>query len=257
MNLLEAAGRVLLSPAFKFVLILFLIVLLLVPLALVYGLIWERENRAASVRRESVSCGDPSSACWGRSGRPHTVRIETVQGDKRFEQIHGAEQSSRQSCSMSRRAEAKTLRRSIFEVPVYAARLKLSGRGLRAALPTSLSEVVAVRWRDAAFVLGLTGVSGLKEPPRSDRRCNRHPFAPSGTGQPTLPASTPSSPAQALACCPIPSSRRSRSTSPSTSPSMARFPSPWRRSRARRAWRLPPTGRTRASPAPSCPTNAR
>ena len=40
MDLLEAAGRALRSPAFKFVLILFLIVLLLIPLALVYALIW-------------------------------------------------------------------------------------------------------------------------------------------------------------------------------------------------------------------------
>ena len=52
MDLLEAVGRGLRSPAFKFFLVLLLVVLLLVPLFLVYGLIWERESRAQAVRRE-------------------------------------------------------------------------------------------------------------------------------------------------------------------------------------------------------------
>jgi len=61
------------------------------------------------------------------------------------------------------RADAKTLRRSIFEVPVYTARLKLSGRFGIPSIGDVAADVVAVRWRDATFVLGLSGVSGLKE----------------------------------------------------------------------------------------------
>jgi inner membrane protein len=48
-------------------------------------------------------------------------------------------------------------------VPVYAARLKLSGRFAAPRIADVAAEVVAVRWRDAAFVLGLSGVAGLKE----------------------------------------------------------------------------------------------
>jgi inner membrane protein len=165
MDLLEAIRRILRSPAFKFLLILLLTVLLLVPLFLVYGLIWERENRAQGVRREV-------GLLWGPEQRllgpflvvPYTVRVETVQGDKRVEQIQERRAVfTPQTLEVAGRAEAKTLRRSIFEVPVYTARLKLTGRFAAPRIADVAAEVAAVRWRDAAFVLGLSGVAGLKE----------------------------------------------------------------------------------------------
>jgi inner membrane protein len=48
-------------------------------------------------------------------------------------------------------------------VPVYAARLTLSGRFAAPSIADVAADVASVRWRDAAFVLGLSGVSGLKE----------------------------------------------------------------------------------------------
>ena len=47
--------------------------------------------------------------------------------------------------------------------PVYSARLTLSGRFAVPAIADVAADVVSVRWRDAVFVLGLSGVSGLKE----------------------------------------------------------------------------------------------
>jgi len=165
MDLLEAAGRALRSPAFKFVLILFLVVVLLIPLALVYALIVERENRAASARREVGQVWGPEQRVLGPFlVVPYTVRIETVQGDKRFEQIQERRAVfTPEVLEVAGRAEAKTLRRSIFEVPVYAARLKLSGRFGAPRIADVAAEVAAVRWRDTTLVLGLTGLSGLKE----------------------------------------------------------------------------------------------
>lgn len=165
MVLLEAAGRVSRSPAFKFVLILFLILLLLVPLFLVYALIWERESRAQSVRREVGQLWGPEQRMLGPFlVVPYTVRIETVQADKRIEQIQERRAVfTPEALDVAGRADARTLRRSIFEVPVYAARLKLSGRFAAPRIADVAAEVVAVRWRDAAFVLALSGVSGLKE----------------------------------------------------------------------------------------------
>ena len=49
---LEALRRALRSPAFKFFLTVFLILLLAIPLLLVYALVWERESRAQAVRAE-------------------------------------------------------------------------------------------------------------------------------------------------------------------------------------------------------------
>ena len=165
MDLLEAVGRGLRSPAFKFFLVLLLIVLLLVPLFLVYGLIWERESRALGVRREVGQVWGPEQRILGPFlVVPYTVRIETVQGDKRIEQIQERRAVfTPEALEVAGRADAKTLRRSIFEVPVYAARLKLSGRFGTPRIGDVAAEVVAVRWRDTAFVLGLSGVSELKE----------------------------------------------------------------------------------------------
>ncbi len=165
MDLLEVLRRALRSPAFKFFLILFLILLLVVPLLMVYGLIWERETRARSVRHEVGQLWGPEQRLLGPFlVVPYTVRVETVQGDKRIEQVQERRAVfSPEALEVAGRADAKTLRRSIFEVPVYAARLKLAGRFNAPRIADVAGEVVSVRWRDAAFVLGLSGVSGLKE----------------------------------------------------------------------------------------------
>jgi inner membrane protein len=182
MDFLEGMGRVLRSPAFKFVLILVLIILLLVPLLLVYALIWERESRAQGVRREVGQLWGPEQRILGPFlVVPYTVRIETVQGEKRIEQIQERRAVfTPEALEVSGRADAKTLRRSIFEVPVYAARLKLSGRFAAPRMADVAAEVVAVRWRDTAFVLGLSGVAGLKEAAVLEiAGADDTPFAPS------------------------------------------------------------------------------
>ena len=165
MDLLERMGRVLRSPAFKVLLILLLIVLLLIPLLLVYGLIWERESRAQGVRAEVGRLWGPEQRLLGPFlVVPYTVRVVTVQADKRTEQIQERRAVfTPKTLEVAGRADAKTLRRSIFEVPVYAARLKLSGRFAAPRMADVAAEVVAVRWRDAAFVLVLSGVAGHKE----------------------------------------------------------------------------------------------
>lgn len=165
MQLLESLGHALRTPAFKFFLVLFLVILLVVPLLLVYGLVWERETRASAVQREVGQLWGPEQRILGPFlVVPYTVRVETGQGDRRVEQIQERRAVfTPEALDISGRAEAKTLRRSIFEVPVYAARLKLTGRFAPPRMAEVAAEVLAVRWHDAVFALGLTGVSGLKE----------------------------------------------------------------------------------------------
>ncbi len=63
---------------------------------------------------------------------------------------------------------------------MYAARLKLSGRFAAPRMADVAAEVVAVRWRDVAFVLGLSGVAGLKEAAVLEiAGADDTPFAPS------------------------------------------------------------------------------
>jgi inner membrane protein len=162
---LEALRRALRSPAFKFFLTVFLILLLAIPLLLVYALVWERESRAQAVRAEIGQLWGPEQQILGPFlVVPYTVRIQTVQGDKRIEQLQERRAVfTPEMLKVAGRADAKTLRRSIFEVPVYASRLALSGRFAAPRIADVAAEVVSVRWRDSAFVLGLSGVSGLKE----------------------------------------------------------------------------------------------
>jgi len=260
MDFIEAAGRVLRSPAFKFVLILLLIIVLIVPLILVYGLISERESRAQGVRSEVGQLWGPQQQMLGPFlVVPYTVRIEAVQGDKRVEQIQERRAVfTPEELEVAGRADAKTLRRSIFEVPVYAARLKLSGRFGMPRIGDVAADVVAVRWRDAAFVLGLSGVSGLKEAATLKiAGATEIAFAPS-VGFPSTHLSGIHAKLAVAGSTPRPTSsnRLNRLPSRSTSPLTVQSHSPSHRSRARRVCRSARIGRIRASPAPSFPMTA-
>ena len=164
-QLFDAIQRLARSPAFKFFLVTFLILMLLVPLALVIGLVNEREGRARQVQGEVARV-------WGAAQQlsgpflvvPYTVRVETVQGDKRIEQL----QERRavflpEQLDIKAHTTSKVLYRSIYEVAVYTARANLEGRFLAPDMADVASDVVSVRWNDAIFVLGVTDVSGLKE----------------------------------------------------------------------------------------------
>ena len=128
-QLFGAIQRLARSPAFKFFLVAFLILLLLVPLFLVFGLVHEREGRARQVQGEVARV-------WGAAQQlsgpflvvPYTVRLETVQGDKRVEQVQ-----ERRAVFLPEQLDAKAevssqvLHRSIYEVVVYTARVTLVG----------------------------------------------------------------------------------------------------------------------------------
>jgi inner membrane protein len=174
--------RVANSPAFKFFLICFLILLLLIPLLIVLGLVSERESRASEVKGEVART-------WGGTQQitgpfivvPYTVRVETRDGDKRLEQI----QERRAvflpyDLSINGKGKSNVLHRSIFDVSVYTATLSLEGRFLSPDMGDVDSNAVAVRWRDAILVLGLSDVSGLKEATTLKiNGAEELPFAPS------------------------------------------------------------------------------
>jgi inner membrane protein len=185
----SAAQRFARSPAFKFFLIAFLILLLLIPLALVFGLVNERESRARQVQ------GDVARV-WGASQQisgpflvvPYTVRLETVQGDKRVEQT----QERRavflpEKLDIKAEAASKILHRSIYEVVVYTSKIAIEGSFLAPDMADVAADAQSVRWGDAVFALGISDVSGLKEAAALTLNGQQQlPFAPS-IGVPTAP----------------------------------------------------------------------
>jgi len=153
------------SPSLKLFLIAFLIVLLMVPLFLAGALIDERSNRAQEVRSEIGHQWGPKQTLIGPFvAVPYVVQVVGWDNGKRVEQ-----QRERfaiftpEVLDVSGQADTKILHRSIYDVPVYAARLKLSGRFGAAHIAEVDSETVqSVRWNDAKFVLSLSEVAGLK-----------------------------------------------------------------------------------------------
>src|SRR5215467_14507127 len=237
MDFIDAAGRVLRSPAFKVVLILLLIIVLIVPLFLVYGLIWERESRAQGVRREVGQLWGPQQQILGPFlVVPYTVRLETVQGDKRVEQIlERRAVFTPEALEVTGQADSQTLHRSIFEVPVYAARLKLSGRfGFPriATSPQTRSPCAGATQRSCsgyrAFLDSRKRLSSRSPAPPRSR--SRQALA---SRPPACPASMPNSgpPGTRL---PTPISRRNRLPSRWTWPLTVQSRSPSRRSPVRR-----------------------
>jgi inner membrane protein len=162
---LESFGRFTRSPGFKFFFVLLLVILLMIPLALIWFLVTEREHRARAVTADVASL-------WGRQQQisgpylvvPYMVKIVTTQGDRKVEQL----QERRavflpDSLNVNADAKSEMRRRGIYDVTVYGARLTLEGRFASPDISLADSDIVSVRWRDAVIAVGISDVSGLKE----------------------------------------------------------------------------------------------
>lgn len=164
-SLTAAIGRLLGSPAFKFFLICGLILALGIPLLLVWGLIGEREQRAAGVRQTVAQE-------WGGSQYidgpllivPYTVKRVTTDGDKRIEEL--VERRAvflPKSLKIGGKATTKVLHRAIYDVAVYTGLLDFEGSFAAPDMNDVAADVQAVRWRDAVLAVAISDVSGLKE----------------------------------------------------------------------------------------------
>lgn len=164
-DLAHTAGRVARSPGFKFFLIAFLILLLLVPLLIVAGLVSEREGRSREVERDVARTWGGAQTLTGPFVVvPYAVRLESKEGDKIITQM----QERRaiflpEDLAFSGHGASKVLNRSIFDVNVYTATLKVEGRFGALDMSEVDPNAVSVRWHDATLVLALSDVAGLKE----------------------------------------------------------------------------------------------
>jgi inner membrane protein len=162
---LETVGRFTRSPGFKFFFVLLLVLLLMIPLALIWFIVSEREGRARAVTSEVA-------ALWGGQQQisgpflvvPYMVKIVTTQGDRKVEQL----QERRavflpESLNVNGEAKTEIRHRSIYDVTVYGSRLTLEGRFASPDITLADTEIASVRWRDAVIAVGISDVSGLKE----------------------------------------------------------------------------------------------
>lgn len=158
-------SRMFRSPGFKFFLVGALVILLTIPLALVWLVLYDRQSRAQSVQSQIA-------ADWGMAQRihgpylivPYTVNVRTVQGDKTVETL----QERRavflpDSFNVDGTTETEIRRRSIYDVTVYKGEIGLDGRFARPDIKQVEAEPAAIRWQDAILAIGISDVSGLRE----------------------------------------------------------------------------------------------
>jgi inner membrane protein len=161
----ESLSRLTRSPAFKFFLICGLIILLTIPMALIWFLVVEREGRSAEVTRELAELfGGPQQIIGPLLVVPYTVRTVHTRNDKAVEEIeqrHAVFLPDDFAVSGDTKSEVR--RRSIYDVTLYTARLKLSGRFPTPDMRLVDPEATSVRWRDSFLSLAISDVSGLKE----------------------------------------------------------------------------------------------
>lgn len=164
-ELLAVLLRLLRSPAFKFTLICFLILMLLIPMLLVSELVHEREGRSRGVRAEIARI-------WGRPQQisgpflivPYAVRGWVMEKDKRVETTFERRAVFLpEALGVKGTTKSKVLHRGIYEANVYEAALAVSGRFTSPDMNEMGPDVVSVRWRDAVISFMVADVSGLKQ----------------------------------------------------------------------------------------------
>lgn len=161
----ESISRLTRTPAFKFFLICGLILLLTIPLALIWFLVSEREGRFNEVKTELAQLfGGEQRLIGPLLIVPYSVRVTRTQNDK---QIEDTEQRQAvflpDDYAVEGDTKSEIRRRAIYDVTLYNARVKISGRFAAPDIRLVDPEATSVRWRDSFLSLVMTDVSGLKE----------------------------------------------------------------------------------------------
>jgi inner membrane protein len=149
------------SVGFKMIAVGGLVILLLIPLAMVGGLVGERRQRRAGVIQEVAES-------WGKSqtlGGPVLVVPYRV----RIKDEHGRETSARSyayflpaALKVEGRILPETRHRGIFDAVVYRADLRWSGSFQRPSFGSWPVAPEDVLWRDAHLTVGIPDLRGLR-----------------------------------------------------------------------------------------------
>lgn len=168
------------SPAVKLVGLMVIGLMLMIPLALVWALAYERDHRSGSVIRE---IGQQWGAPQHLSG-PYLVlpyKIELV-GTKKVEVVGGTADNpivlhreepdiheevryavfAPQLLKVDGDIETEVRKRSIYEATIYTADLDISGRFDPIEAIDTRETVVGIEWEKMQLVVGIAGLSGIE-----------------------------------------------------------------------------------------------
>ncbi|HET7007991.1 MAG TPA: cell envelope integrity protein CreD [Terriglobia bacterium] len=180
-----------------------LALLLMIPIVMIYQLVWERQSRHETVMAEVASSwGNTQTVTGPALILPYTVRtVETSAAGKETERLetrHGV--FLPKTLRATGRIDVETRSRGIFNVPVYRLNLSMEGEFAEPNLKILGIDPATVDWSRAHLALGISDVRAIRE--QSAVTWNRQPaaflpgtgaFADAGAGIHAPVAVTPSS----------------------------------------------------------------
>jgi len=151
------------SVTVKLLFIGFLILLLLIPMGMIENVIYERNNLYYSAKQDIMNA-------WGREqtvGGPVLTlpyRVHYVD-DKGIERVRKSlAHFLPEHLEIRGHLNSETRYRGIYQVPVYTADLKLSGRFGPPDIAKLGIDPEAVNWREAYLSVAIADARGIKEP---------------------------------------------------------------------------------------------
>lgn len=143
-----------------------LALLLMIPIVMIYGLVWERQTRHDSVTAEvATSWGNMQAVTGPVLILPYTVRsVETSAAGKQTERVetrHGV--FLPKTLGVKGRVEVETRSRGIFDVPVYQLKFSMQGEFGQPNLQELGIDPATVDWNRAHLAMGISDVRAIRE----------------------------------------------------------------------------------------------
>ncbi|MEO0809465.1 MAG: cell envelope integrity protein CreD [Pseudomonadota bacterium] len=165
MNIVDGLQRVFHSPAFKFVLIIGLILALTIPLLMVALLVSERERNASRASSDVSRMWSEAQTVRGPYIVVPTTRIVDVRKKDGIEQqtVHELAVFLPENLDIVAETSTERRRRGIFEIPVYRSTLSFKGRFIPPIVRSFEQSGTQLHWEQASLALTLDDVRGIKK----------------------------------------------------------------------------------------------
>ena len=149
------------SVTAKVLFIALLILILLIPLGMIEGLILERSHLYATAR-------DGVGQSWGQAQTIGGPIVVVPFAYTRLVNGHAVTVNDElyvlpEQLEVTGNVESRELRRGIYEIPVYTARLRVAGRFAPVVLASEYEDL-AIHWEQAAIALPITDARSVREP---------------------------------------------------------------------------------------------
>jgi len=165
MSVEKSLRRIFDSPAFKFVLVVVLILALTVPLLMVALLVGDREGYASRASHDVSRMWSEAQTVRGPYVVVPSTRTIEVRRKEGVEQqtVHELAIFLPEDLDIVAETRTERRRRGIFEISVYRSSLSFKGRFAKPAIRAFEQSGTKLHWPQASVVLTLDDVRGIKK----------------------------------------------------------------------------------------------